>query len=302
MKNGKQENDAINKWLKGIMYEVAFWNNVYRWKHTFNGMMGWSNYGGKIELEDFDANSFLLGLNHPVVLDVGSGMSYAPGNHLSTNEQLYPIDLHYVDPLATYFNAILKRYRRNLPAIEFGMMEYLSDFYSSNSIDMVIIQNALDHSSAPIKGIIEALHILKPGGVLYLNHHLNEAEAEHYKGFHQYNIMQEDDSLIIWNNNSRCDINSLIESFADVTVNYNSATRHVTAVIKKTHDVPDALLHHSDAKELSFTLIQLSEQQKSVTSAISLKLRFWIFNTIQFFAQALPWDIKMKVKKIIGQN
>lgn len=296
------QDNAISKWVKGIPYEVAFWNNVFRWKHTFNGMMGWSNYGGKIELEDFDANSFLLGLYNPIVLDVGCGMSYAPGNNLSVNGQLCAIDIHYVDSLATYFNTILKRHRRNLPAIEFGMMEYLSDFYPSNSVDLVIIQNALDHSSAPIKGIIESLHILKHSGVLYLNHHLNEAETEHYKGFHQFNIMQEAGNLIIWNNNSRHNINDLLKSCADVTVNYDNATDHVTAVIRKTHDVPDALLQNSDRKALSMSLIKLNEKQGSISTALAMKLRYWRFNTIQFFAQALPWNIKMRVKKIIGQK
>ena len=30
---------AISQWIDGIPYEKAFWNNVYRWKQTFNGMM-----------------------------------------------------------------------------------------------------------------------------------------------------------------------------------------------------------------------------------------------------------------------
>lgn len=48
------------KWLNGISYEVAFWNNVYRWSHTFKGMMEWSNYDSVIQLEGFDANEYLL--------------------------------------------------------------------------------------------------------------------------------------------------------------------------------------------------------------------------------------------------
>lgn len=38
-------------WSKGIPYEIAFWNNVFRWKHTFNGMMEWSNFNFVIDLE-----------------------------------------------------------------------------------------------------------------------------------------------------------------------------------------------------------------------------------------------------------
>ena len=27
--------DETSRWFSGIAYEVAFWNNVYRWNHTF---------------------------------------------------------------------------------------------------------------------------------------------------------------------------------------------------------------------------------------------------------------------------
>ena len=37
-----QKNIVTEKWLDGIAYEIAFWNNVYRWPHTFKGMMGWA--------------------------------------------------------------------------------------------------------------------------------------------------------------------------------------------------------------------------------------------------------------------
>lgn len=81
--NMKTSNTTITqKWLEGISYEVAFWNNVYRWPHTFQGMMGWAHYGSAICLEGFDANHFLLADDHPRVYDVGSGMSYAVGDHL----------------------------------------------------------------------------------------------------------------------------------------------------------------------------------------------------------------------------
>ena len=179
-------------------------------------MMGWSHYGQEIQLEEFDAGAFLRSRQQPVVLDVGCGMSYATGNYLSAGGRLQPLDIHYVDPLASYFNDILRRYKRDLPEIEFGMMEYLSAFYPSGHADLVVIQNALDHSAKPLKGIVEALHILKPGGILYLNHHADEAEREHYKGFHKYNINQADGHLTIWNKDSKHDVNQLLEGFAEV--------------------------------------------------------------------------------------
>ncbi len=122
---------AISQWIDGIPYEKAFWNNVYRWKQTFNGMMQWSNYGGIIDLECFDANRFLSSCTSckPKVLDVGCGLSYATGNYIEINGTKTELDLHYVDPLADVFNDIKKRHHRNLPDIEFGMVECLSDSF-----------------------------------------------------------------------------------------------------------------------------------------------------------------------------
>ena len=62
------EQNDISKWLRGIAYEIAFWNNVYRWKWTFQGMMNWSHYGKAIDLELFDANAFLAPLDNAQLL------------------------------------------------------------------------------------------------------------------------------------------------------------------------------------------------------------------------------------------
>lgn len=135
---------------------------MYRWPHTFKGMMGWANYGSKIELEGFDANAFLQQQTEPHVYDVGCGMSYAIGDKMECDGQLIPLDVHYVDPLAIHFNDILRRHKKDLPFIEFGMAEYLSAFIPSADASLITIQNALDHSSMPIKGIVESLVSLEP--------------------------------------------------------------------------------------------------------------------------------------------
>lgn len=291
--------NSIKKWMKGIPYELAFWNNVYRWKHTFNGMMNWSHYGKEIELEEFDALSFLSSLPSPKILDIGCGLSYATGNMITCNDNLEPIDIHYVDPLATYFNIILKRYHRQLPMIEFGMMEYLSAFYPNHDTDLIIIQNALDHSANPVKGILEAIDVLRINGVLYLNHHPNEAEKEQYKGFHQYNITIENDHFIIWNKENKWNINSLLSTFASIkTCQHDNG--HIIAVITKKEDVPvEMLTEKTDIRNLSSILMNMSQQH--IGRAICQKTSYWFYNTIQFFVQSLPWDAKMALKRFIKQ-
>lgn len=296
------EQDSMAQWLRGIAYEMAFWNNVYRWKWTFQGMMGWSHYGKAIDLELFDAGTFLTPRPDALVLDVGCGMSYATGNHVVRGEALRPLDLHYVDALAPYFNKILRKRRKSLPAIEFGMVEYLSAFYAPGSVDLVIIQNALDHSSQPVKGIIESLHVLKPGGVLYLNHHPNEAETEHYKGFHQYNIDERDGRLMVWSPQTEVDVNALVGPFADIEVKRHDNNHIVGVLRKKGEVVPHLLTDKEDKKALCEQLIRNAMNATSLWQATRFKLSYWWYNSIQFVAQALPWSMKMKVKKMIGQK
>ena len=299
---GAQKKNETSNWLNGIPYEVAFWNNVYRWNHTFQGMMGWSHYGSTIQLECFDANAFLLTRPDPMVLDVGCGMSYSTGNLLLKDGMQNPLNIRYVDPLAPYFNRILNRHKRNLPPITFGMAEYLSSFFPTSSADLVIIQNALDHSAQPMKGIVEAIDVLKPGGVLYLNHHPNEAVTEHYKGFHQFNINEEDGRLMIWSREERICVDSLVGPFADISTCRHENGHVVSVITKKAPVPPELLTDKADRQQLCATLIEATQYRSDILHAIGNKLSYWKFNTIQFVAQALPWELKMKIKKLIHQT
>lgn len=295
------------KWLDGISYEIAFWNNVYRWSHTFRGMMGWANYGSKIELEGFDANDFLLNFEQPKVYDVGCGMSYAIGDKIEKNGKLIPLDIHYVDPLAFHFNDILKKSKRQLPQIEFGMSEYLSAFIQNNDASLITIQNALDHSSTPVKGIIESLISLREGGILYLNHHLNEAEMEKYKGFHQYNVDERNGELYIWNKDYCINVTKLLDGFASVETK-RMDNGHIIAIIRKKteqNELPIQLQTYVDDRkdkgELCQVLLQFQYNNTSLLKSIRNSISFRIFDTIQFFAQMLPWSFKMKVKHLLKQ-
>lgn len=307
MKANENESIVTQKWLDGIAYEVAFWNNVYRWSHTFQGMMGWSNYGSKIEIEGFDANEFLLGLEQPKVYDVGCGMSYAIGDKIEKNGKFIPLDIHYVDPLAFHFNHILKKYKKNLPQIEFGMSEYLSAFIPKQDASLITIQNALDHSSAPVKGIVESLISLHEGGVLYLNHHPNEAEMEKYKGFHQYNVDERNGELYIWNKDNNINVTRLLDGFASVKT-IRMLNGHIVAIITKTvqqNQLPNQLQTYVDDRkdkgELCRVLLQYQYSNGSLFKKFKYSIHLGIFNVVQFFAQMLPWSLKMKVKHLIKQ-
>lgn len=290
----------IRAWVEGIPYELAFCNNVCRWTATFNSMMQWSKYGKPIQLAGFDANAFLLSRNHPVVLDVGCGMSFANGDRLVTPEGEVPLEVHYIDPLAHYYNKIKAHHHRQIPDVEYGMMECLSGNYGRESASLVLICNALDHSANPMKGILEAMDVLETGGCLYLNHHPNEAEAEHYKGFHKFNIcIDEQERLVIWNKEKRIIVNELLEGFADITTQ-TLDNGFVVAVIRKTAQVPDEKLNHrGDKGELTIALSSQIEMTMRPWNALRLSLKYLWFNAIQFFVQALSWEGKQRLRRLV---
>lgn len=295
------DNNSIEAWSRGIPYEVAFWNNVYRWRHTLDGMLGWSNYGSVIDLEMFDANAFLSSRPCPKVLDVGCGMSYATGNLLRKGGREVPLDIHYVDPLASSFNKILARWKKDMPRIEPGMAECLSAFYPGHDVDLVIIQNALDHSASPLKGIVEAMETLAVGGVLYLNHHPNEAETERYKGFHKYNIDIDGDDLVIWNKAERRSLRELVGGFASVGVRRH-ASGHVIAVVTKLADVPPGLIDRAaDLRCACVGLLESHIGKLGMVSAVAFALRYRALNIVQMAVQALPWGLKMGLKRMLKQ-
>lgn len=295
-----EEKTELKTWISGIPYELAFWNNIYRWDCAFEGLRNWSRLGQTIQLEGFDAVTFLAQFPHPIVLDVGCGISFAKGDQLPVPGGMQSLEVHYIDPLASYYNKIIQRYHREMPVVEFGMMEHLACTHQREGVKLIIIQNALDHSAQPIEGILQALQVLDVGGCLYLNHHPNEAEAERYKGFHKFNIcLDSDQHLLIWNDCQRVVLDDLIASFTTchTTILPNG---FVVCTIIKTAEVPSQLfyLQHETARLLNEQkmLIDLLLHPRY---AFGLKLKYWYYNTIHFFVQTLSWERRKKLRQLV---
>lgn len=299
----------MNKWLFGIPYEVAFWEATYSNKQSLKSLFTFSHLGSEISLDGFDVRNFLLVQPSPLeakILDVGAGMTFFPGNYLALQSddkskgRLQPINIHYLDPLAQYYNQIAEKHHVDVPKVEFAMMEYLSAFYPMHDVSLIVINNALDHSAQPVKGIIEALHCLKKGGVLYLNHHPNEAEYEHYRGFHQYNIMVEDSQLIIWNQTSRVNINDLVQSFAEVKTTI--CGKNPVAIITKKAPVPQHLLQKdADIMNLSNALLDYSQQVTSPKIMFAYHCKLLYYRLAQRFSKLFTFRARQKIKSFINK-
>lgn len=104
--------------------------------------------------------------------------------------------------------------------LETGFVELLEYKFKRSSVDIVHMSNALDHSFDAIFGIYQMLYICKIGGKVILRHHENEAEAEKYKGLHQWNLSvhNEENSFVIWRPGERYDICKIFYEYADILI------------------------------------------------------------------------------------
>lgn len=294
----------MKEWLEGIAYEVAFWNSLFANKSQREGLFAWSSYGSDISLHNFDAITFLtewesLHGKPAEVLDVGCGLSYCTGNHAGEGKA---INIHYIDPLAAFYNRILSRHKQDLPQIEFGMLEYLSSTYNGKAA-LIIIQNALDHSSNPVKGILESMECLDIGGVLYLKHYPNEAEKENYRGFHKHNVDEENGKLVLWNRSGRTNINDLVEPFADITVSRYDQPDEVIAVIRKKAPLPQGLLDRkNDVSVLCHNMLEIAETFDSPSFAVRYHTKRIGYGAMQFTARFFSRQTKEKIKKLLRKR
>lgn len=289
----------FNKWLQGIPYEVAFWQSYYGNKKRRKDLFGWSMFNKPCVLDDFDIETYIRNCKSldPRLLDVGCALSYAFGNIIDGKQA----NVSYVDPLAPFYNQILKRHKVDRPYITFGMIESLSAFFDKDSIDFIHVRNALDHCANPLQGIIQCLICLKIGGVLYLNHFVNEAENEGYRGFHQFNISIENGQLILWNKNSHINVTEFCKSFATVKTSITQAGR-IVAVITKTADIP-ADLDQSEQNALNMSKIMIStvEYFHSFSNSVNYQLKRLVSTIGHRTMRLLPYSLLNIIKRLAGR-
>lgn len=286
------------RWISGIPYEVAFWRSYYRNRSSRETLMSWSQYGKECKLDHFDVASFIESqeMENPVIVDVGCALSYMFSNRIGGKER----SVIYLDPLAPYYNKILDDYSLSYPRIKFGLGETLSIHFKKNSLSLIHVRNALDHSVCPMMVIWQALICLRPGGVLYLNHKPNEAEHEAYIGFHQYNIDCQNGRFVIWNRQERIDVGHELAGYADVKGSVTDSGR-IVAVITKTSNIPD---DHKAVTEngvyASGMLETLITYFHSAPNVIGYQARRGAFSLGHRMMRLLPGGLIKKIKSIIS--
>ena len=281
------EQQSFLRWLKGIPYEIAFWKSYYSHPKSLEALYSWSDYGKKCALDNFDIQKFLSQSgSRPVMVDVGCALSYVLGTEFDTPAT----ELHLIDPLARFYNGILDSTRNDRQRLREGMIELLSTLYEPGSVDVVHVRNALDHCANPMLGIYESLQVLRKGGVLYLHHHINEAEREAYNGFHQYNIECRDGKLVIWNRKDSIDVNQELAGIADVSCSVY-ADQYVVAVITKINEVPNESYDPREASKRATEMMNLAVAALSTPGFV-----------FKFHTQRLPAGVAHPVMRRIPRK
>lgn len=298
MKHSRTKNDT-QRWLGGIPYEVAFWRSYYGNRHSRNKLFSWSLYNKPCVLDNFDIDTFMAANDgdDALVLDVGCALSYTFGNIINGRVS----NVCYVDPLAPFYNDILERYNIDRPRIKYGMVECLSASFSPDSVTLIHIRNALDHCANPMEGIIQALAVLKKGGVLYLNHFRNEAQNEGYRGFHQFNISEEDGNLLLWNKDISINVTERLRDFATVVTTVTDAGR-IVAVITKENAVPANVYSLADTAQTQSRMLMETVRyfHRCGTSAKYQWLR--VYTTLGHRIMRLtPNALMRKIKRLLSK-
>ncbi len=226
--------ERFELWASGIPNELGFWTH---WAKTRGG-----NWPDEFEQRMNPATPLVPWLaewatkaevTHLRVLDVGAGpvssVGYVPPPGMT-------MELVATDPLADAYTRIFDTLGqpRPVPSI-FATAEDLSAHLPTGSFDIVHCRNALDHSFDPIRGLIEMLRLVRMGGVVMLFHYPNEAQAEGYSGFHQYNFDVEDEVFIIWRGATRWDVQKELPVRTWVRARKRG---HVAVMIEKRKDFP----------------------------------------------------------------
>lgn len=289
------ERQAFIKWLKGIPYEIKFWNSYYSHSRSLEALYSWSHYGQRCQLENFGVQDFLLKSgDSPLMLDVGCALSYVLGTQFDNPG----VRLHLIDPLAKFYNRILDKAKVDRMRLKEGMAELLSAAYPAGSVDLVHVRNALDHSANPMLGIYEGLHVLRTGGVLYLRHHPNEAERESYKGFHQYNIDCRDGQLIIWNKKNSINVSETLAGIAEISCSTGD-NQDIIAVITKLKDTPIDKYDQQEAPRRALEMMNLTVAAFNSTNfAISYNFKKFIASIGHPLMRRIPRKFVERLKAI----
>lgn len=164
------------------------------------------------------------------VLDVGAGPLTWLGKVLPRR------DMHItaIDPLAPHYDVVLAEHGVAPPIrTRFGRAEALVDDVGRNRFDLVHARNCIDHCQDPVSAIDQLVAAAREGAVVFLHHATNEADTQHFNGFHQWNLFGDNGHLMVANRTRTTDVTERLAEVADVETTLHSDGQWMVNVIRK---------------------------------------------------------------------
>jgi SAM-dependent methyltransferase len=200
-------------WEGGIGEELTFWD---RWFATSGGQWP-DDYRLRLDPATPLQETFVKRLDpsrrQVAILDVGAGPLTIVGKRWPD----HVVAITAVDALAHEYRALYERFRVRPPVpTTYCHSEKLSERFRHDTFDLAYARNTLDHSYDPLRAIREMVHVVKPGGIVLLEHFPNEAETERYSGLHQWNFDEAGGECIVWRPDHRFKLSEVLGGTADV--------------------------------------------------------------------------------------
>jgi SAM-dependent methyltransferase len=216
-------------WVGGLDDEMNFWRD---WMST-EGSRWRDDYRFRLDPESplqETITQHLNGIGSLVrFLDVGAGPLTAVGKRWTNHD----LQLTAVDALADKYDALLEECRITPPVRTRRCdSERLTDVFAQNSFDVAYALNTLDHSYEPLRAIRQMLAVVRPSGIVLLQHYANEAENEAYSGLHQWNFDWVDGNCLLWRPGKKWQLRE--EFVGQATVTGTKDDNVVTVVITKS--------------------------------------------------------------------
>lgn len=244
--------EQINIWIDNLMSEVEFWACETASPKGKNH----SSYISRIESsnDQFICDRLKMQVDEKtIILDVGCGIFSKYGKYKGESR----LSLEGIDPLAHFYNKINEHYGIS-EIVRFGLFEFLSIFVENSQVDVILIDNALDHCIDPYKSILECLKVLKVGGCLSTRHRRCEALFENFQGLHKWNIdVDDDNNIIIWNLENKINVSKKLEQYVDIETVYSEADEMLEIAFILKNEIPKEYYVKENEMLLAFILERL---------------------------------------------
>ncbi len=216
---------------EGIREEMAFWEGWFRSK----GGAEAEEYRRRLDpLEPLQPYVAELLTQPPgarvEVLDVGAGPLTWLGKVLPRRD----LRITAIDPLAPYYDGVLAELGVEPPVrTRFGRAEAVLEDAGRNRFDLVHARNCIDHCQDPVAAIDQLVAAARDGAYVFMHHATNEADAQNFGGFHQWNLFAENGHLMVANRTRTTDVSQRLAPIANVETTLHSDGQWMVNVIRK---------------------------------------------------------------------